>query len=102
LTYWEVEPYIRHWVDVTVRSEPTPRFRGLLLWAGGTIAVFIKGAPPGESGDPGVPLPPQQSITITQISQIMALPDPPWLVEENKAEAVMRAQTLLNQDGERR
>jgi hypothetical protein len=74
----------------------------MLVWAGGTIAVFIKGAPPGESGDPGVPLPPRQSITITQITQITALPDPPWLVEENKTEAVMRAQALLNQNGEGR
>jgi hypothetical protein len=96
MTYSEVEPYIRSWAEVTLVGETTPRFRGLLLWAGGPIAVFIEGAPPGQPGDAGAPLPVRHSITINKISLITQLPDPPWLMESNKAAAVMRAEALLS------
>lgn len=95
MTYAEVEPYIRSWAEVTLVGETTPRFRGLVLWAGGTIAVFINGAPPGESGDAGMPLPERMSVPINKISSITPLPDPPWLLEGNKAAAVMGAEALL-------
>lgn len=96
MTYEEVEPYIRHWVEVTIAGETTPRFRGILVWAGGPIAVFIEGAPPGEPGDAGAPLPPKMSVQIHKIAGITALSDPPWLVERNKVEVVMRAESLLD------
>ena len=96
VTYAEVEPYIRRWAEVTLTGETTPRFRGLLLWAGGPIAIFITGAPPGQPGDAGEPLPERNSIPITRISLIAGLPDPPWLLESNKAAAVLSAQSLLN------
>ena len=95
MTYDEVEPYIRHWVEVTLVGESLPRFRGMLEWAGGTIAVFIEGAPAGTDGDEGDPLPPKMSVQINKIAEIVALTDPPWLVERNKAEAVIRAQSLI-------
>jgi hypothetical protein len=95
MTYEEVEPYIRHWVEVTLVGETLPRFRGVLSWAGGPIAVFIDGAPPGAAGDEGEPLPPKMSVQISKIAEIVALSDPAWLVESNKAEAVIRAQSLL-------
>jgi len=97
MTCSEVEPYIRSWVEVTLAGETIPRFRGLLLWAGGPIAVFVNGAPPGQPGDAGKPMPDRQSIPINKISLITPLPDPPWLLESNKAAAVMRAQALLSQ-----
>lgn len=95
MTYEEVEPYIRHWVEVTLVGETIPRFRGLLSWAGGPIAVFIEGAPAGTDGDDGEPLPPKMSVQINKIAELVALGDPSWLVERNKAEAVIRAQALL-------
>jgi hypothetical protein len=100
MTYAQVEPYIRHWVEVTLVGETTPRFRGVLRWAGGPIAVFIDGAPSGQPGDAGMPLPHRMSLTISKIAAITALDDPPWLVESNKAEAVVRAQALLNRQRE--
>jgi hypothetical protein len=98
VTYSEVEPYIRSWVEVTLVGETTPRFRGLLLWAGGPIAVFVNGAPPGEHGDAGAPLPARQSVPINKIALIAPLPHPPWLLESNKAAAVIRAEALLGRD----
>lgn len=95
MTYAEVEPYIRSWAEVTLVGETTPRFRGLVLWAGGTIAVFITGAPPGEPGDAGEPLPERMSVPINKIAQMTALPDPRWLLESNKAAAVKGAEALL-------
>lgn len=68
----------------------------MLSWAGGPIAVFIEGAPPGADGDEGEPLPPKMSVQINKIAEINALSDPPWLFERNKAEAVIRAQALLD------
>lgn len=96
VTYSEVEPYIRSWAEVTLVGEAIPRFRGLVLWAGGTIAVFIHGAPPGEGGDAGEPLPERMSVPINKIASMTALPDPPWLLETNKAAAVMGAEALLS------
>lgn len=96
MLYSEVEPYIRSWAEVTLVGETTPRFRGLVLWAGGTIAVFIQGAPPGEPGDAGEPLPDRMSVPINKIAHMTLLPDPPWLLESNKAAAVMGAEALLN------
>jgi hypothetical protein len=96
MTYAEVEPFIRHWVEVTLVGEELPRFRGVLSWAGGTISVFIEGAPPDYDGDPGQPLPMKMSMPITKIDAISALHDPPWLVERNKAEAVNQAQLLID------
>lgn len=98
MTYAEVEPYIRHWVEVTLVGETVPRFRGMLTWAGGTIAVFIEGAPPGTDGDCGEPLPPRMSVQISKIAEIIALADPPWLIESNKAEAIIRAQSFLGEN----
>ncbi|MBV8196791.1 MAG: hypothetical protein JO263_01540, partial [Candidatus Eremiobacteraeota bacterium] len=87
--------FIRRWVEVTLVGETVPRFRGLLQWAGGTIAVFIQGPPPGVHDDPGLPLPRGHSIQITKIAEIAALPDPAWLFESNKAAAVVSAEELL-------
>ena len=101
MTYAEVEPCIGRWVDVTLVGEPTPRFRGLLQWAGGEIAVFITGPPPGETGDAGHPLPYGMSIPINKIGEIDCLPDPRWLSESSKAAAVMRAEDLLRHHGDR-
>lgn len=98
VTYTEVEPYIRSWAEVTLVGEATPRFRGLVMWAGGTIAVFITGAPRGAPGDAGEPLPDRMSVPINKISLITPLPDPPWLLESNKAAAVVRAEALLDRD----
>jgi len=42
-------------------------------------------------------MPERQSIPINKISLITPLPDPPWLLESNKAAAVTRAQALLSQ-----
>jgi len=42
-------------------------------------------------------LPERQSIQISKISQIAPLPDPPWLLETNKAAAVICAQALISQ-----
>jgi len=97
MTYDEVEPYIRSWVEVTLVGEELPRFRGLLRWAGGSIAVFIDGAPPDYDGDPGEPLPVRMSIAISKIAGIALLPDPPWLLEVNQANAVASAEKLLDQ-----
>jgi hypothetical protein len=97
MTYDEVEPYIRSWVEVTLVGEELPRFRGLLRWAGGTISVFIEGAPPDYGGDPGEPLPTKMSIPINKIANIDLLADPPWLLEQNKADAVASAEMLLQQ-----
>lgn len=98
VTYYEVEPHIRSWVEVTLTGETAPRFRGHLVWAGGPIAVFINGAPPGEAGDAGVPLPDRYSIPIYRIAHITPLPDPPWLLESNKAAALASAQALLKRN----
>jgi hypothetical protein len=98
VTYAEVEQYIQRWVEVTLVGETVPRFRGHLLWAGGFIAVFINGPPPGQGGDAGVPLPPRFSIQISKIADITALPDPPWLAASNKAAAVAFAEALLDKE----
>ena len=97
MTYDEVEPYIRSWVEVTLVGERMPRFRGLLRWAGGTISVFIDGAPTDYGGDPGEPLPIKMSIPINKIANITLLADPSWLLELNKADAVASAEMLLEQ-----
>lgn len=97
MTYDEVEPYIRSWVEVTLVGEQLPRFRGLVRWAGGTISIFIEGAPMDYGGDPGEPLPMKMSIPINKIASMTLLPDPPWLLEANKAQAVASAESLLEQ-----
>lgn len=102
MTYDEVEPYIRSWVEVTLVGEKMPRFRGVLRWAGGTISVFIDGAPPDYGGDPGEPLPTKMSIPINKIASITSLADPPWLMERNKADAIASAEMLLEQHRQNR
>ena len=97
MTYDEVEPHIRHWVEVTLVGETIPRFRGVLEWAGGAIAVFINGPPEDDPGDAGMPMPPRMSMSISKIAEITRLTDPPWLVERNKADTLAQAQTFLNQ-----
>lgn len=97
MTFDEVDPYVRSWVEVTLVGEELPRFRGLLRWAGGSISVFIDGAPTDYSGDPGDPLPMKMSIPITKIANITLLPDPPWLLDVNKAGAVASAEMLIEQ-----
>ncbi|MGH7660340.1 MAG: hypothetical protein ACRENA_05390 [Vulcanimicrobiaceae bacterium] len=98
MTYDEVEPFIRSWVEVTLIGEELPRFRGMLRWAGGTISVFIDGAPEDYGGDRGEPLPTKMSISINKIATITLLADPPWLLELNKADAVASAEMLLQQE----
>src|SRR5579875_3356181 len=97
MTYDAVDRYVRSWVEVTLVGEELPRFRGLLRWAGGTISVFIDGAPADYGGDPGEPLPTKMSIPITKIASITLLADPPWLLDVNKANAVASAEMLLQQ-----
>ncbi len=36
------------------------------------------------------------SIQISKLAQIAALPDPPWLLESNKAAAIVGAEALLD------
>ncbi len=95
VTGTQIEPYIRHWVEVTLVGDLTPRFRGYLLWAG-NLAITVNGAPPGTGQDDGAaPTPHRQPIRIDRVATITPLADPPWLLEINKAAAVTVAEAFL-------
>ncbi len=94
MTGTQIEPYIRHWVEVTLVGDVSPRFRGYLLWAG-NLAVTVNGAPPGAGGDDGVPTPHRHPIRIDRVVTIAQLADPPWLLEMNNAEAIAAAEAFL-------
>jgi hypothetical protein len=93
MTAEEVKPFVRHWVDVYMDDDPRASYRGLFLSDdGGTFMVRI-----GEKFHAdAIPTPERASLKVSAIGRIVLLEDPAWLVEANKAGAVIAAQSLLD------
>ncbi len=89
MTHDEVLPHVRYWVEVYVGNDDLPAYRGTLLWQMDEASIVVNGWKDEAFRETTEP------VRIADIRKIIALGDPPWLVESNKSAAIISASAIL-------
>lgn len=95
MTPEEVKQFTRHWVEVYVDDGPQPTYRGLFL-PGDGVTFAVNGH---LEADDALPSSRGDRPLVSAIKRIVALQDPDWLVDANRAATVVAARAELLRAG---